>query len=70
MIADWDRTLTKTIEEWEKTKEVRKQWDLIPLDKPTIPVVASPKKPNPLENPFRKIHPNVLQRLNTKVANQ
>lgn len=70
MIADWDRTLTKTIEDWEANKENRKQWDLIPLDKPTIPVVASPKKPNPLENPFRKIHPNVLQRLNTKVANQ
>lgn len=70
MIADWDRTLTKTIEDWEANKENRKQWDLIPLDKQVIPVVVSPKKPNSLESPFKKIHPNVLQRLSAKVANQ
>ena len=70
MIADWDRTLTKTIEDWEANKENRKQWDLIPLDKQVIPVVVSPKKPNSLESPFKKIHPNVLQKLSAKVANQ
>ena len=70
MIADWDRTLTKTIEDWEANKENRKQWNLIPLDKQVIPVVVSPKKPNSLESPFKKIHPNVLQKLSAKVANQ
>jgi glycosyltransferase involved in cell wall biosynthesis len=70
MIAAWDKTLSKTIEDWEASKEDRKQWNLVPLDKPAIPVIVPPKQTNSLESPFRKIHPNVLQKLSTKVVNQ
>jgi hypothetical protein len=67
MIEDWDRTLMTTIEKWESEKKTRKQWSVIPLDKPMIPVVPPPKKPTVLpESPFRKIHPNVLQRLGAR----
>jgi glycosyltransferase involved in cell wall biosynthesis len=63
MISEWDRTLMGTIEKWEAEKDTRKQWDLIPLDKPTAPVPQPKPVPSKVDSPFKKIHPNVLQRL-------
>jgi len=63
MISEWDRTLMGTIEKWEAEKDTRKQWDLIPLDRPNAPA-PQPKPVSPkVDSPFKKIHPNVLQRL-------
>jgi glycosyltransferase involved in cell wall biosynthesis len=58
MVSDWDTTLTSTIETWQKNKGT-KEWSLIPLNQIEKVVQVSP---------FRKIHPNALRNIGTKVS--
>jgi glycosyltransferase involved in cell wall biosynthesis len=61
MIEDWDNTLSATIEKWRSNRP--KKWELISLD----PVEITPPPPPTNIQPFRKVHPTVLQRVGAKV---
>lgn len=67
MISDWDKTLMSTIERWDSEKETRTQWELIALKSSSPIEQPQLKKQSPLDSPFKKIHPNLLQKLGVKV---
>lgn len=63
MIADWDRTLSETIENWHAEKETRQRWSVVQLNQQSTEQVVDSKKNAttvPSAPRFKKLSPSEI----------